>query len=111
VPTQVVFAINTCEEAYTPLTLFVVEGSTPAVFELLLSTEVVRVMGAYVDPLSDALIYRPKWQSNGDADACAMLPVHIAIPRDTATTMLATVSVSKSDANYMVRGTCPLVFP
>ena len=32
VPAQVVFAINTPEEAYTPLTLFVVEGSTPVVF-------------------------------------------------------------------------------
>jgi len=102
---------NTSEEAYTPLTLFVVEGSTPAVFELLLSTEVLRIMGAYVDPVSDALIYRPKWQSEGDADACALLPVNITIPRDTATTMLATVSVSKSDASHMVRGTYPLVIP
>jgi len=48
VEAQVVFAINTSEEAHAPLTLFVVEGSIPAVFELLLSTEVLRVMGADV---------------------------------------------------------------
>ena len=81
VPAQVVFAINTPEEAYTPLTLFVVEGSTPAVFELLPTTEVLRVIGAYVDPLSDILVYRPEWQSEGDPVSCALLPVRITTPR------------------------------
>lgn len=107
-PAQVVFAINTPEEAYTPLTLFVVEGSTPAVFELLLSTEVLRILGAYVDPLHEVLVYRPRWQSNGDADSYAMLPVSITTPRNSATTMLATVSLHLAESNR-VRGTNPLL--
>ena len=111
VEAQAVFAINTSEEAYAPLTLFVVEGSTPAVFELLLSTEVLRVVSAYVDPVSDALIYRPKWQSEGNADACALLPVNITTPRESATNMLATVSLTSARSSNVVRGTCPLSPP
>ena len=108
-PTKVVFAMNTPEEAYTPLTLFVVEGSTPAVFQLLLSTEVLGVMGAYVDPLHEVLVYRPSWQSRGDADSYALLPVSIATPRSSATTMMATVSLNSHTGIRRVRGTNPLL--
>ena len=107
-PAKVVFAMNTVHEAYTPLTLFVVEGSTPAVFELLLSTEVLRVVGAYVDPLHEVLVYRPSWQSHGDADSYALLPVSITTPRSSANTMLATVSLHSQAEVRQVRGTHPL---
>jgi len=107
-PAQVVFAMDTPNEAYTPLTLFVVEGSTPSVFELLLSTEVLRVLGAYIDPLHDVLVYRPSWQSHGDADSYAMLPVNITTTRDPSVSMMATVSLTCHDAVSRVRGTNPL---
>jgi len=107
VPARVVFAINNTEEADTPLTLFVVEGSNPVVFELLLSTEVLRVMGAYVDPLKDILVYRPKWQSERDPIPCARLAVCITTPRDSATNLQATISLTRMPS-HQVWGTNPL---
>ena len=61
-----------------------------------------------MDPLSDILVYRPKWQSEGDAASCALLPVRITTSRDSATNLLATVSMIGLPPCSQVRGTHPL---
>ena len=46
---EVVCALGTPYEARAPVRLIVMEGSSPPVFELLLGTDVLRALGAYVD--------------------------------------------------------------
>jgi len=79
-PLEVVFALGTAYEGRIPLRLVVMEGSSPPVFELLLGTEVLRGMGAYVDPIDELLVYRPRLQSHGDPVPYAVLPVTLTAP-------------------------------
>jgi len=98
VPTHVAFSLGMAQETHIPLSLFVIEGSDPPIFELLLSAGVLRSVGAYVDPLHEVLVFRPRWQSHADLDTFSLLPVSIAADHHT-TAALATVMVTSVDAS------------
>ena len=76
---EVVLALGTPYEARVPVQLVVMEGTTPPVFELLLGTEVLRALGAYVDPTDEELVYRPRLQTHGDPVPYAVLPVTVTV--------------------------------
>ena len=79
--------------AVVVMTQFIIMANVHGLYQVLIGQPQLRPHGAYVDPVVDALVYRPLLQSQQDRDTKAFLPLRCSLATGQVHSVVAAANV------------------